>query len=290
MKKKIIGLCISSVIALGVFGGTPVLAEELTTGVETTTEAVQEQKSISECEITGVEKKTYCGTTAKQTLEVKDGETVLQENVDYTLSYTNAVNVGTATVTVEGIGNYKGTVSFEYQIEKKKIKAKVVLKKKNYLYKKKGKVKPVVVVKDGKTVIPKSNYKVTYPKTKGIGTYTVKVKLKGNYSGTGTAKFNIVPYNTKISRLTGFKGGFSVLWAGLIGEKFNEMTGYEVAYSTDKSFKKKKTKKCSKSFRLMDIRKLKSKKVYYVKIRTFKMVGKKFVYSTWSAKKTVKTK
>ncbi|MCR5736053.1 MAG: hypothetical protein K6G64_00215 [Eubacterium sp.] len=292
MKQKIVSAIVSVAMISGLAFSydvntvKEVFAEELVTTDET------EKVDLGTCIISGVEDKVYSGSEAVQNLEIKNGEKILVKDVDYTVSYENAVDVGTATMIVTGIGNYTGAVTQNFVISVKKIKAKVVLKKKNFPYKKKGKYKPGVVVKDGDLVIPASNYSVIYPKkVKKIGTYTVKVKLRGNYSGSGSAKFNVVPYNTKIKKLTGIKGGVSVLWQGLMGEKFNEISGYEVACSTSRNFKSKKTQKCSKSFRLMEVRKLKSKKLYYVKMRTFKILGKKkFVYSTWSSVKKVKTK
>lgn len=58
----------------------------------------------------------YNGTELKPTATVKDGETTLVEGTDYTLAYTNNVNVGTATVTATGIGNYSGTKTATFTI------------------------------------------------------------------------------------------------------------------------------------------------------------------------------
>ena len=60
----------------------------------------------------------YDGTELKPTVTVKDGSTVLVEGTDYTLTYANNVNVGTATVTATGIGNYTGTQTKEFSITK----------------------------------------------------------------------------------------------------------------------------------------------------------------------------
>ena len=61
---------------------------------------------------------TFNGTELKPTVTVKDGNTTLVENTDYTLAFTNNVNVGTATVTATGIGNYSGTKTATYAIIK----------------------------------------------------------------------------------------------------------------------------------------------------------------------------
>ena len=72
-----------------------------------------------------------------------------------------------------------------------------------------------------------------------------------------------------------------------------EMKGYQVQYSTSKKFKKKTTKTvkvATKKKLNKKIKGLKSGKKYYVRVRAYKMNGKKTVYSAWTAKKSVKVK
>ncbi len=59
-------------------------------------------------------------------------------------------------------------------------------------------------------------------------------------------------------------------------------------YSTSKSFKKKTTK-TTKSTKLT-IKKLKSKKNYYVRVRAYKVVNGQNIYGSWSSVKKVKVK
>ena len=164
----------------------------------------------------------------------------------------------------------------------------------NYIYD--GKVKqPTVTVKDskGKTLKKGTDYTVSYSSgCKNVGRYTVKVTLKGNYSGTKSMTYNINPKGTSVSKVTAAKKGFKVTWK----KQATQTTGYEVQYSTDKNFKKgnktvniTKNKTTSKS-----VSKLSAKKKYYVRVRTYKTVkisGKnvKF-YSGWSGAKSVTTK
>lgn len=65
---------------------------------------------------------TYNGESQKQKPEVKDGNTLLTEGADYTLSYSkDTTNVGTVTVTVEGKGNYAGEAEVTYGIMKRQV-------------------------------------------------------------------------------------------------------------------------------------------------------------------------
>ena len=65
---------------------------------------------------------TYNGKSQKQKPEVKDGNTLLTEGIDYTLVYSkDTTNVGTVTVTVEGRGNYAGEAEVTYEIMKRQV-------------------------------------------------------------------------------------------------------------------------------------------------------------------------
>ncbi len=151
-----------------------------------------------------------------------------------------------------------------------------------------GKVKtPTVTVKDSKGKMLKKNtdYTVTYANgRKNVGKYAVKITFKGNYSGTKTLYFTIKPKATSISKLTAKSKGFTVKWKKLT----TQTTGYQIQYSTSSKFKSAKTVTVSKSKTTSKtISKLKGKKKYYVRIRTYKTVGKTKYYSAWSKAKSV---
>ncbi len=78
---------------------------------------------ISKATVTGVADKTYTGKAISQTptvkLKVNGTNVTLKNGTDYTLSYKNNVNMGTATVTITGKDNYKGSVSKTFKITKK---------------------------------------------------------------------------------------------------------------------------------------------------------------------------
>ena len=149
-----------------------------------------------------------------------------------------------------------------------------------------GKAKPPkVTVKDaaGKTLKEKIDYTVTYSKNKSVGKATVKVTFKGNYSGSKTLTFKIVPKKTSISSLKAGKKSFTVKY-----KKQTSGTGYEFQYGTSKSFKGAKTVKITKNKTVSKtVKKLKSKKTYYVRVRVTKGSSYK---SSWSAVKKVKVK
>lgn len=170
----------------------------------------------------------------------------------------------------------------------------VKLSKTAYTYN--GKVqRPGVVVKDrtGKALKGGVDYNVSYPKgMKNVGKYAVKVTFKENYRGSKSMTYSINPKGTSVSKVTAAKKGFKVTWK----KQKTQTTGYQVQYSTDKNFKKNnKTVTISKnSTTSKSVGKLKAKKKYYVRVRTYKTVkfgGKRVkLYSGWSKAKSVTTK
>lgn len=73
--------------------------------------------SLSDCTITlSHNAYTFDGSEKKPTVSVKDGTKNLILNTDYSVSYKNNINPGTATVTVTGIGNYTGSASRNFVI------------------------------------------------------------------------------------------------------------------------------------------------------------------------------
>lgn len=102
-----------------------------------------------------------------------------------------------------------------------------------------------------------------------------------------TVKAVSKPKSAKIKKVKAAKKAIAVEWKKVSGVK-----GYQIQVATDKKFKKNKktaTVKKQKTTKVT-IKKLKAKKKYYVRMRTYKTVKGKKVYSSWSKVKTVKTK
>ena len=106
-------------------------------------------------------------------------------------------------------------------------------------------------------------------------------------SATTAPKIVAKPKSASIKKVKSAKKGISVIWKKVSGVK-----GYQVQAATDKKFKKNKktvTIKKRKTTKTT-VKKLKAKKKYYVRVRTYKIVNGKKVYSAWSKVKSVKTK
>lgn len=166
----------------------------------------------------------------------------------------------------------------------------IKLSNKKFTYNKKVQ-RPTVKVKDSNgNVIGEANYTVTYSnkKSKKVGEYTVTVKFKGNYKGTKELKYTIKPQGTIIKKLKAGSKQFKATW----NKNQNQTTGYQIQYATNDKFTKNSNKLLVDDNKKTSnkVKKLKSKRRYYVRIRTYKTVKGKRIYSSWSEVKTVKTK
>ncbi|MGN0529181.1 MAG: leucine-rich repeat protein [Eubacterium sp.] len=194
-----------------------------------------------------------------------------------------------ATTSSAGTKKYTCTVCGETKTSSiAKIKS-VTLSKTSYTYDSKAK-KPTVTVKDsnGKT-ISSSNYTVTYASgRKNIGSYKVTVKFKGNYSGTVTKTFKIVPKGTSVTSVESKKPGqLTVKWK----KQSSNTTGYVVRISknSDLSNAASYTIK-NKSTTSKTITGLADGTKYYVQVCTYKTVNKKSYDSSWSSSKSATVK
>ncbi|MBR0447308.1 MAG: fibronectin type III domain-containing protein, partial [Clostridia bacterium] len=186
-------------------------------------------------------------------------------------------------------GNYSGTKTLTYKIKGIDVsKCKITLSSTSYTYTG-GVKKPTVTVKNANgTKLTTSSYTVTYASgRKNMGTYKVTIKMKGNYTGTKTLTFKIIPAKTTLGTLTAGTKKLTVKWT----KKTTQVTGYQIQYSTSKSFKSYKTKTVS-SYKTTStsLTGLKAKTTYYVRVRTYKTVNGVKYYSGWTTIKYKKTK
>ena len=117
---------------------------------------------------------------------------------------------------------------------------------------------------------------------------TTESTTKAPAPATTTTKAPAVkkPSPTKITGLTAGKKQFKVKWKKISGIK-----GYQVQYSTSAKFKGAKTSTIAKAnVTALTVKSLKSKKKYYVRVRTYKVANGKKLYSKWTAAKSVKVK
>ncbi len=219
--------------------------------------------------------------------------TGLPKGVTVTYKDNNKIQAGTYQVTAIFKGDYAHYNSIPNKqatltITNKSIANATVsgIKDKTYTGKK---IKQYLNIKDGNITLKEgTDYTVSYSPNKKIGDVTITIIGKGNYAGTITRTFKIIPKGTSIKKLKAQKKKFYVTWK----KQRTQTSGYEIQYSTNKKFKNgnKKAKIKNNKTTSSTIKKLKAKKKYYVRIRTYKIVNGKKFYSEWSKAKNVKIK
>lgn len=128
----------------------------------------------------------------------------LKSGTDYTITYTNNVNVGTATVILAFKGNFNGTVTKTFKITARRItNIEGDLSDKKYTGKE---IRPLsyVTTSTGGTLKEGTDYTVSYKNNVNVGTATATITFKGNYTGTVTKTFKIVKSTgTAVIRIAG---------------------------------------------------------------------------------------
>ena len=228
-----------------------------------------------------------CFEDADATVEIADIDTwgvIAATGHDYKAVTTKATL--SANGKIENICNTCGGTELVKTIYKP---SKFTLAATSYTYN--GKVKtPALTVKDskGNTLVKNKDYTVKYASgRKAIGKYAVTITFKGNYTGTKTVYFNIVPKGTTLSKLTAKSVGFTAEWK----KQTSNTTGYQIQYSTNKNFTSAKLSTITKNTTLTKtFTGLKESTKYFVRVRTYKTVNGTKFYSDWSAYKYITTK
>lgn len=244
-------------------------------------------KSIAETTIASIAAKTYTGAAVKPSVTVKDAGKNLTAGKDYNVKYSNNKSVGTATVKVTGKGNYTGSQKVQFKIQAAAVKNTTVTMAESVTYTGKE-LKPKVKVYFGtKKLRSGKDYAVTYKKNKAVGKASVVIRGKGNFKGKKTVTFDIGVAAPKITSITGKNNKIKLKWSGQ-----EEAAGYEIQYSTDKTFQTKVKKKTINSKTKLSFQsgKLKKGRKYYVRMRSYTIVSGKKVYGGYSAVKSVKIK
>ena len=151
---------------------------------------------------------TYSGSELKPSVNVYYNRNYmssvqLKEGSDYNVTYSDNINTGTATAIVTGIGAYSGTKKVTFTIEPKKISSPIFDGlKPEYTYTGQ-KVEPEFALMDGDTVIPSSEYEVSYSDNTEVGTAAITITdvMGGNYDINCKAEFDIVKADPVISEL-----------------------------------------------------------------------------------------
>lgn len=230
------------------------------TGTKTVTFAISDDFSDA-FSVTGVAPSyTYTGEDIEPAVFVTDGA-VLTLDKDYTVSYENCRDVGTATITITGIGSFSGTRTVSFEIVPRNISAASFSYVTNQTYTG-SKITPAVQVSyNGVSLTAGSDYNIVYVNNLKPGKASITVKGRGNFTGLKT-----INYNIEAPKISGLKqSGLEENSITLTWSKNDVVTGYEIYDYNNKLVKRIK----SNSATSYTIGSLVSNTTYTYKVRTY---------------------
>ena len=276
-----VGIATVTVTGIGEYCGNKSLQFSI---IEDASTDDTEQTDISKADVSLSQSSyVYDGKEKRPSVTVKmDGKTLVY-GTDYTIEYSNNINVGTAIVTVTGKGSYTGNKISSFSIIKageqsdpkitcKKTMYKVTFGARPFKIDATSKSKMTFTSSTPKIVIVNKSTGMVSIKNTGVAIITIK-------AGNTTKKVTIKVSPKKPSVPSGKIGKgkkLIVKWA-----KDKTASGYQVQISTDKKFKKNvKSKNLSKTS--YTFTKLNTDRKYYVRLRSYKKNSKEMLCSAWS--------
>ena len=218
---------------------------------------------------------TYKGTAITPDISASPDATYrehLVNGVDYTLTYENNINVGTAHLTVRGKGNYTGEITFDFIIYPADLNRDVTIPSVAKVTYTGEALTPNVPMKiEDYSLVFDKDYTISYSNNVNIGTATITITGIGNVTGTRIIEFKIVPHgNSLISYGNSTKTSLKLQWV-----KASDITGYKI-YVYDSSVKKYVLKKTINNPDILSctLNNLKAGRTYKFKIATYLKVDK----------------
>ena len=154
----------------------------------TVTKGTEDKGEIS---VESIADQTYTGSALTPKVVVKEGSKVLTKNVDYTVSYSNNIKVGTASVKITGKGSYKGSHTANFKIVACSIAQATCSRIADQTYSGKAIEPTFTVTYKNRTLRKGTDYTVSFKDNVKIGTATVIITGKGNFEGTKEITFKI---------------------------------------------------------------------------------------------------
>lgn len=214
--------------------------------------------------------------TAKNPAVIYNGIT-LSENTDYTVKYSNNVDVGTVKATITGINNYSGTADKEFKITPIKFddkKVSVSLEKSSFVYNGQSITPVVYVAYNHNYLIQNTDFTATYSNNNAPGVATVKIKGIGNYSGSISKTYIILP--EKIASVSIKKD--SATSAVISWSAASKVSGYEILKFDSAKNAYVHLTHVSNSQTSYKVSSLKNSTAYYYQVRAYKTVNDKNYY------------
>lgn len=259
------------------------------------------KRSLSKAKFSSITNQNYTGKAVSPYFSVTVSGRALSQNTDYTIKYSSNSKPGKATIKITGKGNYSSSAS----------KTFIILPLAPRKPKMSANTSSSVTLTWSKATGATGYYVYEYSSAKGKpskkvatvtkNTATIKKVASGadkiysiySYVKVGSKVYKSTNYinvtagtRTKtpaIRKLTTSNSSVQLTWKAVTGAQ-----GYQVYYATSKKGKYKKYQETSALS--CSVTGLKAKRTYYFKIRTYKNIGGKMYYSSYSSVKAIKVK
>ena len=176
---------------------------------------------------------TYTGKVQTPAVSVTLGGATLVQGRDYraTISPTTVKAVGTYSVSVEGVGAYRGTLKGSFKVNAADISSAQIQAIGSQNYTGKAVTPQPKVTWQGMTLVAGTDYSVSYANNVNAGTAKMTISGKGNFAGTKSVNFSIVKVDRNVWKTVGGKtyyygaDGQPVRWGQKIGGHWYYFTG-----------------------------------------------------------------
>ncbi len=148
----------------------------------------EDRVSIKKATVTGIKDKTYNGKSRTGSITVTLKKKTLKKGTDYTVKYSSNKNVGTATVKISGIGEYKGTIEKTFKIKPKTTSLKSLSS-------------------DAGTITVKWNKQSAKMPTSRVRGYQLYISTSKNFASGTNKSVKYKGYKTVEKTIKGFKSG-----------------------------------------------------------------------------------
>ena len=152
-------------------------------------------KTVTAAMIGEMESREYTGSAITPTPEVKDGEAIMTPGGDFEFGYSDNTNAGTATLTITGKGNYKGTADKTFTIERKDIAGAVIeLEQSEIPYNGSTQTVKIQSVTVGGRTLTSGDYSIINSSDMFMSandSIPLRIEGRGNYTGTATTTWKI---------------------------------------------------------------------------------------------------
>ncbi len=239
--------------------------------------------NIDSVTVLGMQNKLYDGTKTTQSLKLIYEGKELVENVDYTLTFKDNINAGTARTIIRGIGKFTGSVTKRYTIYPRKVGSVEFTGLKDVEYTGRKTSLDLTFTYNGVVLKEGIDYNIIFKDNINVGTARIIVRGIGNYSGELKKAYRVIPKKTTINNINSRTGGFSITWT----KQDVQSDGYVIEYSDNNQFTGTKKSLVGVSSTAKSFSGLTKGKTYYVRMRVYKDIDGVRYFSQYSNTKYV---